>query len=125
MHLNHIAIRILQKYLVPTRYGPATIVRVPNTELIQFPHEPFDVIGTETEMAMPHRIHKLLHLETGIQITLSPVKLDGAIGQKIHITGVGAILSLATDNRVFFVLDGSQIKQRLVGCQYTDSCGET
>lgn len=111
MHFNAMAIRVIQEHLVPTRNGPATIVRVFDAEFITAAHEALDVIGAETEVAMSHRVDILLHFESGFQVTFRPVELNVAVGQKIHFSRVRAIFPDAAHNRVLLVSNRAKVKK--------------
>lgn len=114
MNFDHVAIWVMQKNLMPTGNSPAAVVGVADAELIALAHEPLDVVRAEAEMSMPHRVHELLHLKSGLQVAFRPVKFNVSIGQEVDLSGVGAILAIATDDGVRLVIDRSQLEQRLV-----------
>ena len=105
---------VIQKHLVPTRNGPASVVFVPNAQGIALAHKALNVVSTEAEVAMSHGVHKLLHLETSFQIALGPMKLDVAIGQKVNFACVSTIFTLTADDVVLCICDRSQLKQCLI-----------
>jgi len=114
MHLDDFAIRVMQEDLMPTRNRPAAIVRIADPQLVTPTHEAFNVIGTEAEVTLTHRVNKLLHLETSIEVSFGPVELNVSIGQEVHGTCVSAVLSIAADHGVLGIRDRAQIEQCLV-----------
>ncbi len=99
---------------MPPGDGPATVVRIADAEFVAATHESLDVICAIAEMTVPHRVDELFHLEAGLQVTLGPVKLDVAIGEEINGAGIGAIGAVATDYRVFGVIDGAEVEKGFV-----------
>jgi hypothetical protein len=66
MDFDHVTVWVMQKYLMPSGDGPASVVRVAKAKLVTFAHEALDVIGAKTKMTMPHGIDELLHLVPGV-----------------------------------------------------------
>ena len=114
MDLDHIAVWVMKKDLVPTGDGPTAVIRIANAPLIAASHESLDVVGPEAEMAVCHGVDVLLHLEACIQIPFCPVELNRAVTQEIHFPCVRAVCSLSTDDGVLLVLDGAKVKQGFV-----------
>lgn len=114
MNLDDVTIRVVQEDLVPTRNGPAAVIRVTNAKLIALAHEALDVIGAEAEVTVTHGVDELLHLEARIKVPLRPVELDIPVGQKVHLARVGAVITLTANDGVSLVVDGAQVKQRFV-----------
>lgn len=65
-------------------------------------------------MAVTHGIDELLHFEACFQITLGPMELDVAIGQKVNLACVRTIITLSTDNGVRLIGNCSKLKQCFV-----------
>ncbi len=107
-------VRVIQEHLVPARNSPASVVRVADIQLIAAAHESLDVIGAEAKVTMAHRVDEFLHLETGFQVSLRPMKLDVTIGQKVNFAGVGPVLALSADDGVLGIGDRTQAEQGLV-----------
>ena len=111
MHLNAMAIWVIQEHLVPTGDSPAAIVRVLDAQFITAAHEPLDVIGSETEMTVTHGVHILLHLEPGFQVTFGPMEFNVTVGQEVHFPCVRTVFPDTAHHRVFLVSNRSQIKK--------------
>jgi hypothetical protein len=114
MDFNAMSIWVIQKHLMPTRNGPASVIFITNAQGIALAHKTLNVVSTEAEVAVSHGVHKLLHLETSFQIALGPMKLDVAIGQKVNFAGVSTIFTLTADDVVLGVSDRSQLEQGLI-----------
>lgn len=119
VNFDDMTIGVMQKDLVPTRNGPASVVRITDTYGVALAHETLDVIGAETEMAMSHRVDELLHLVSGVEVALSPVKLDVTVGEEVDLAGVSTVIAIAADDGVRLIFDGAQLKQRLVELRQT------
>jgi hypothetical protein len=65
-------------------------------------------------MAMPHRVHGLLHFEARIQIPFGPMEFDISVGEKIDFSGIGSVIPLSADDCVLIVGDGTQFEKRSV-----------
>ena len=108
------SIWVIQKHLMPTRNGPASVIFITNAQGIALAHKALNVVSTEAEVAVPHGVHKLLHLETSFQIAFGPMKLDVAIGQKVNFACVSTIFTLTANDVVFCICDRAQLKQGLI-----------
>lgn len=108
------SIRVVKKDLMPSGNSPAAVIGIAESHFIALSHEALNVIRTETEVTMPHRVDELLHLEASFQVTLGPVKFDVTIGQKVHFPCVSSIFTLTTNDGVSFVVNCTQVKQGLV-----------
>jgi hypothetical protein len=118
MDLDDVAIGVVQEDLVPTSDSPNAVIRVTNTELIEPPFERHDVIGTETEMPVMHRVDELLHFEPGKQILLGEMKFDGAVAYKINFAVV-ANFRTAVVNARSPIVDCAEVEDRLIEARKT------
>ncbi len=108
------SIWVIQKHLVPTGNSPASVIFVTNAQGIALTHKALNVVSSEAEVAVSHRIHKLLHLEASFKIPFGPVKLDVAIGQKVNFACVSTIFTLTANDVVLCIIDRSQLEKGLI-----------
>lgn len=113
MHLDDMTVRIMEENLVPARQRPLTVVGIGNSFFFQPLFEPFDIVGTETEMTPFEWVDELLHLKPEVDILARDVKLDVSVGQKINhaIEPLGGILPNET---VFSIGDAAKAEYRLI-----------
>ena len=104
MYFNDITIGVVKEYLVPAGQCPFTIVGIGNIQLLQFLFEAFNIVCTETEMAIFNRINPLLHPESGFVILLCNVKLHLSICQKFYLSII-AVRRFRTGKTMLFILD--------------------
>jgi hypothetical protein len=114
VNFDTVAIRVVQKNLIPAGYSPTPVVGVTNSKGVAPTHKPFDVIRAETKMTVAHWVHELFHFESCFQISLCPMEFNVAIGQKIYFPGIRTIISVRTNDGMCGVIDRSEFKQCFV-----------
>src|SRR6266540_3767624 len=87
MHLDDVAVEIIEENLLPASHGPAAVVGIGNAFFLQMSLERGDVVGAEGNVAAFHRIDNIAGPKAGLEIPLGQMHLRHSIGDKGHIYG--------------------------------------
>src|SRR5205085_4892606 len=88
MHLDDVALRVMEEDLMPAVHGPRAIVRVGDTLLVEPLLEGGDIVGPERDVSALQRVDGVLGAEPDAEVLLCQVELSGAVMQKRDVAAV-------------------------------------
>jgi hypothetical protein len=75
MHLDDVALRVVEENLVPAVHRPGTVVRIGDAFLVEPLLEGGNIVGAEGDMAALERIDRVLLAESDGEVLLRQVEL--------------------------------------------------
>src|SRR5215472_856117 len=88
MHLDDVALRVMEEDLMPAVHRPGAVVRVGDALLVEPLLEGGDIVGAERNVSALQRVDRVFGAEADAEVLLRQVKLGGAIMQKRDVAAV-------------------------------------
>lgn len=104
MHLNDVAVRILQEDLVPVRHCPHAVIRIGNFQIVEALLEALDVVSPEAEVPTVQGVDRLLHPEAQVDVFSGQVEFDRTISHEVHV-GAVAVSGVGVAADMLLILD--------------------
>lgn len=88
MHLDNVAIRIVEENLTPALHRLCAPVGVRDAARVEMGQECGDVIGAIGDVSVRNRVHGLTRAKRGVDVLLGDVVLDGSVAEKGDIPAI-------------------------------------
>lgn len=102
MYLNHVALGVVEKDLVPLFCEGSPVVRVRNPVVVQKGFECFDVVGSERNVTAFHRVDHLAIFERNVQVSFGEMHLHIPVCRKPYMAAISCILCLIRARKVLY-----------------------
>ena len=99
MHLDHVAVGIVEEDLLPAAHRPAAVVGIADALFVEPLLECRDVVGAERDVAALDRIDHLAGAEADAHVLLGEMKLRRPVGDERDIAGIALILDALPRHR--------------------------
>src|SRR5262245_63326182 len=100
VHLDDLAVRVVEEDLLPALHGPGAIVRERDALGLEARLEGVDVVGAEGDVAALDGVDRLPRAEAYPQVLLGEVELGGAVAQERDLAGVAVADAVRLQRRL-------------------------
>src|SRR5262249_59989785 len=92
MHLDDIALRIVEEDLIPTLHGPGAVVGIGEVFFVEPPLEGLDVIGAKGDVPALHGVDDLPGAKADAEVLFRQMKLRRAVGAEGNLARVAVLV---------------------------------